>query len=459
MRNRNTYILPLIAFLLLAVSCRHQKVENNTVSTPIDLKNIISSDTLRIATMYGSTSYFLFRDELMGFDYEMAGNLAKHLHINLKISVAKTEAEMFEWLADRKVDIVCSNIIETNELKKRFFFVLPQAESYQVLVQNMGANAVSEVTELEDKTIYVKENSIFHQRLKSLNDEIGGSIKIEIAPDSLSDDDLIDMVAENKIKYTLAYHSTALLHKSYYRGLDCRMPISFDQQNGWLVRKESRNLKRAIESWVKLEETVQTQSDLYKKYWLKSPFFALRSVAIPKGAISPFDRMFRKYASVIDWDWRLLASVAFHESRFDSQQSSWAGACGLMQLMPRTAANFGLDRHSVFDPELNIEAGVQYIKSLNMTFRQVENKEERILFILAAYNSGPAHILDAMALARKFGKNSHIWFNNVELFLVKKSEPQFYNDPVVKYGYFRGKETVRYVKNTMDTYEKYCKNK
>jgi len=130
-----------------------------------------------------------------------------------------------------------------------------------------------------------------------------------------------------------------------------------------------------------------------------------------------------------------------------------------MQLMPRTAANFGLTRKTVLNPEKNIEAGVQYIKSLNLSFRKVENKDERIKFILAAYNSGPAHVLDAMALAKKHGKNPQIWFNNVEYFLIKKSEPEFYNDPVVKYGRFRGKETVAYVVNTLETYEKYSSKK
>ena len=459
MLNKKTYILLSFSILLLAVACKHQKVENTVASTPIDLKNIVSSDTLRVATMYSSTSYFLFRDETMGFDYEMANNLANHLHVNLKITIAKTESEMFQLLKNRKVDIVSYNIIETKELKKQFNFVLPQPESYQVLVQNMSAHSVSDVTELEGENVYVKENSIYHQRLKALNEEIGGTINIVFAADSLTEDDLIDMVADNKINFTLAYHNTALLHKVDSRRLDCRMPVGFEQHNGWLVRKESRNLKNAIEKWENTEDSKQNQADLFKKYWEKSPFFALRRVTIPKGAISPFDRFFKKYAGIIDWDWHLLASVAFHESRFDSQTRSWAGAAGLMQLMPRTAANFGLNSKTIYDPELNIEAGAQYIKSLNMSFRRIENKEERIKFILAAYNSGPAHILDAMALAGKYGKNPHIWFNNVEYFLLKKSEPQFYNDPVVKYGYFGGKETTRYVRNTLETYEKYSKKR
>lgn len=439
------------------MACQQTKVESTVVTAPIDLKQIVSSDTLRIATMYGSTSYFLFRDELMGFDYEMAQNLANTLHVNLKISIASSDTEMFKWLSEKKVDLVSYPIIETKELKSQFSFVLPQPQSYQVLVQTLGVNSVSDVTELEGDSIHVRKNSIFHQRLKALNDEIGGTINIVISPDSLTDGDLIDMVAENKIKFTLAYRNTAQLYKSYHRELDCRMPIGFAQRNGWLVRNESENLKRMIETWEKTTDVQELQIDLRKKYWERSPYFSLRRVTIPKGSISPFDHYFRKYATAIGWDWRLMAAVAFHESRFDSQQTSWAGASGLMQLMPRTAANFGLNRQTVFNPELNIEAGSQYIKSLNMTFRKVENVDERIKFILAAYNCGPAHIIDAMALAQKYGKNPHQWFNNVEYFFLKKNEPEFYNDPVVKYGYFSAKSTAGYVKSTLKTYEKYRK--
>ena len=458
MQHKYSYFLLLFVIIPLN-SCFHKKQETIQAPVSTDLQDIIKSDTLRVATLYGSTSYFLFRDELMGFDYEMVENLANYLHVNLKISIARNETEMARMLQSRQVDLIAYNLIETRQLKQFFDFVLTQSESYQVLVQNIGSNALSDVTELAGKTVYVTPNSIFQSRLESLNDEIGGMIKIITAADSLCVDDLIDMVADKKIDYTLAYHNVAQLHKNYQKNLDCRMSVGFDQRNGWLIRNTSRELKKVIDKWEKLSETESLQSDLFSKYWEKSPYFVMKKVKIPKGAISPYDNYFKKYAKQIDWDWRLLASVAFHESRFDSSQTSWAGAAGLMQLMPRTAANFGLDKATIFNPEQNIEAGVQYIKSLNLSFRKIENKDERIKFILAAYNSGPAHILDAMALANKYGKNPHVWFNQVEFFLLKKNDPEFYNDPVVKYGYFGGKETARYVHNTLDTYEKYLRRK
>lgn len=437
----------------------HKKKETLAVIASTDLKEILKSDTLRVATMYGSTSYFMFRDETMGYDYEMVSNLAKYLKLNLKISIAKDEREMVRLLEQRKVDIVAYNLIETKDLKKRFNYVLPQTASYQVLVQNMGVNALSDVTELAGKTVYVKDSSIFHKRLMALNDEIGGTINIILAADSLSNSDLIEQVANKKIDYTLAYYNTAMLYKSYYKRLDCRMPVGFKQHNGWLIRKESNELYKTINHWESLPKPQQTQFKLFSKYWEKSPYFALRKIKIPRGAISPFDELFKKYAPLINWDWRLLAAVAFHESRFDASEVSHAGARGLMQLMPRTASNFGLNRSTILDPESNIEAGVQYIKSLNLSFHKVENRDERIKFILAGYNSGPAHIFDAMALASKYGKNPYVWFNHVEYFLLKKNEPEFYKDPVVKYGFYRGNVTARYVQNTLDTYQKYLKRK
>ena len=457
-RNRNTIILLVVTIFFFA-SCVQKNTEKLSYPVSNDLKEIIKSDTLRVATMYGSTSYFLYRDELMGFDYEMAENLANFLHLNLDISIATSENEMAQWLLENKVDVVAYNVPQTKELKKNFSFVLPQSESYQVLVQNVGANSLSEVTELAGKTVYVKENSVFYDRLAALNEEIGGTIKIVVADDSISNDDLIDMVAEHKINYTLAFHNVALLHKSYSKTLDCHMSVGFDQHNGWLIRKNSHNLKKIIEKWENLPITEQIQSTLFNKYWEKSPYFALRKIKIPKGSISPYDHYFKEYAPQINWDWRLLAAVAYEESEFDPSTQSWSGASGIMQLMSRTASDFGLDRNTVLDPEKNIEAGVQYIKSLNFAFNRVQNKEERIKFILAAYNCGPAHILDAMALARKFGKNPHIWYNQVEYFLLKKSEPAFYNDPVVKYGYYRGNVTVKYVRRTLNTFEKYKNRK
>lgn len=451
----------IFAIILFVIACKFTTIKNSPSANENKLtdKVFFPKDTLHVVTQYSATSFFIYRDEKMGYDYEMAVNLAKHFHLVLKVYPANTDEEMITMLRNKQVDLAIYNTIETKELKNEFNFICPQEDSYLVLVQMMGRDAISDPTELIGKEIWVKENSIQDFRLKSLNDEVGGGIIIKYAEDSVNTDNLMQDVADKKIKYTLSYRQKALLQKTFNPRLDCRIPIGFMQKNGWLIRKSETRLTDSIKSWYNLPATKRLADNLYGKYWEKNPYFAFKKIHIPKGAISPYDIFFKKHASEIGWDWRLLAAVAFAESGFDNSLVSWAGARGLMQLMPQTARDFGVDASNITDPEKSIEAGVEYIKSLNMIYRKIEDKDERIKFILASYNSGPAHILDAMALAEKYGKNPHIWFDNVEYYLAKKNDPQFYKDPVVKYGIFRAKETLRYVPNVLNTYEKFLERK
>lgn len=456
-RKNHIYIL-FVAVIVFCLSCTDKNGQTDA-STEADLETILKNDTLRVGTIAGPVSYFQYRDETMGFDYELAQNLADSLKLNLKVVEAKSKKELTELLADRKIDIAAYNFQQTKALKNQFQFVLPLDDSYQVLVQPLNIKTFTNTYDIKDVTVTVAPGSVCEKRIEQLNAETGNKFTVVQSDDKFTQEELIEQVANRKIAYTVADVKVARLYKSYYNKIDVRLQISFFQRNGWLIRKESENLHKAIDQWAASPDNELLISNLNYKYLRNSLYFAQRKIKIPKGAISPFDHLFKKYAKEINWDWHLLAAVAFHESRFDSTQVSWAGAAGIMQLMPRTASNLGLNRKNIMNPEKNIEAGVQYIKSLNLTFSKIENKQERIKFILASYNSGPAHILDARALAEKYGKNKDVWFGHVETFLLKKSEPEFYNDEVVKYGRFRGRETVNYVEKTLATFEKYKSRK
>ena len=443
----------LVLAVMLFVSCNRNSGPEASVLAKAD--SIPTGDTLHVGILSGPVSYFLFRDEMMGYDLELAQNLADSLKMNLKVSEAKTPDELINFLADGTIDIAATALQQTKALKKQFDFVFPNEDSYPVLVQRLNISTIGSVLELKDKKVVLPAGTQYDVQMQLLNEDTGNAFEIEIAPDSLNQEDLIEMVANGKIDYTVAEVKVARLYKSYYKKLDVRLPLGFSQRNGWLLRKDNECLRRYIEKWSVTNEMELLKTNLAYKYLRNSYYFNQKKVRIPKGAISPYDHLFKKFAPEIKWEWQMLAALVFHESRFDSAQVSWAGASGLMQLMPRTAANFGLSRRNIFNPESNIEAGVQYIKSLNLTFSKIEDKHERIKFILASYNSGPAHVLDARALAAKYGKNPDIWFDNVEIFLLKKSDSKYYNDPVVKYGRFRGRETVAFVQKILSTHEKY----
>jgi membrane-bound lytic murein transglycosylase F len=150
----------------------------------------------------------------------------------------------------------------------------------------------------------------------------------------------------------------------------------------------------------------------------------------------------------------LLAAVIYQESRFINKDESWAGARGLMQLMPETAEKFGASNPD--DPKQNIKAGVGYLKYLDTYWaKEITDQDERLKFVLASYNVGLSHVIDARKLAEKYKKSSVLWDDNVEYYLLKKSDPVYYRDPIAPAGYCKCEEPVNYVKNVLETYEEY----
>ena len=172
------------------------------------------------------------------------------------------------------------------------------------------------------------------------------------------------------------------------------------------------------------------------------------------GRISAYDALFRKYADTAGVDWRLLAAMGFVESGFDSNLVSWAGARGIMQIMPSVAQAHGVSPGALVNPETSVKLATELMASLETSLaKHVPDPAERQLFKLASYNSGIAHILDGIALARKYGMDPQKWYGNVEKAVLMKSRPEYYNDPVVKYGYFRGRQTTEYVRKVTEFYK------
>jgi membrane-bound lytic murein transglycosylase F len=173
-----------------------------------------------------------------------------------------------------------------------------------------------------------------------------------------------------------------------------------------------------------------------------------------QGVLSHYDHFFQEYASVARCDWRLLAAQCYQESTFDPHARSFAGACGLMQIMPSTAHELGLPEDKIWDPESNIAAAAKYIRQLDYHFRDIRNSAERRKFVLAAYNGGMWHVRDAMSLTEKFGGDPRRW-NDVSEYVRKLATPEFFNDSVVKYGYMRGSETADYVSRIHSRWAQY----
>lgn len=441
-----------------------------TQPVPFGLQEILERKKLIAITENSSTSYFIYKGQPLGFEYELLELFAKHLGVELEIVLAEDLDKVIDLLNSGKGDIIAANYTITARRQGLIAFTNPIMLTRQVLVQRLPEkhqrmnydeirkNLVRDPIELTGKEVYVRKNSAFYSRLKHLSEEIGAHIQIVEADGSLETEELIEMVANGEIDYTIADENVARLNKSFYPNIDISVPVSFNQKIAWGLRNNAPNLLDTLNSWLDSIQKANDFHSIYLKYFKARSDHALRVQSefssLKGGGISEYDALVKVAAKSIDWDWRMLSAVIYQESKFDPNAKSWTGASGLMQMIPETAAKYGVDSTSIFDPAANITAGTKYLGWLsNFWLDKVEDPEQRQKFVLASYNVGLGHIIDARALAEKLNYDSKVWDENVENCLLLKSKPKYYNDPVVKMGYCRGEEPYRYVKNVITRFE------
>ena len=447
--TRHFFNAALLAATLLSVTACHNG-SGNTDAHKLP-------DTLRVVTLYGPTSYFIYRDEPMGYDYTLVDSLAKQKGMVLDLTVTKSLSAAIAMLDSGKVDLIAYDVPITEHYKQFAIPCGPENITSQVLVQQKehGVPTIMDITELIGKDVYVEKDSKYFRRLENLNEELGGGINIlEVDTDTLITEDLIQMVSENKIPLTVVDSDIAQLNRTYFPDLDIDLPVSFGQRGAWAVAPDKKWLGDSIDAWFAQAAPQRINNELLKQYFEQTKYKPTVKFDFGKGYISNYDNIFKKYAPQIGWDWRLMAAQAFVESRFKPNARSWVGARGLMQIMPRTARGYNTKVSELGKPEVSVRVASQLLKDLDRYLKNlVPNDKERLKFVIAAYNVGIAHVYDAIALAKKYGYNPQVWDDNVEKAILMKMNPKYYNDPVVRYGYCRGTETVAYVKGITDFYD------
>ena len=446
-------VILLLLFLFTLSSCNSNKPDPTG-----DLPGIIQNGEINILTLSGSMSYFTYKGESKGYEYELISSFAENLNLKVNIHLAENETRLKEMLVNGEGDLIAYNIPVTNKGKKMIKYCGREVVNKQVLIQrsNKGDTILKDVTDLIGKEVWVIHDSKYHRRLKNLNDELGGGINIRIIEkDTITVEDLIEMVSDGEIPYTISDDDMAKLNKTYHQNINTSLLISHTQRSSWAVRKKSPELAEAIDKWFEDYENAPQYQKIIKRYFEMSKMPGDEPApVISSTQISIFDHFFKVHSQKLNWDWRLLASICFQESKFYTDLVSWAGASGLMGLMPVTAERFGVPIEQIYEPEENIRAASEFIKWLDRMYSYIENEDERIKFVLAAYNSGPGHVNDAQALAEKYGKNPSEW-KDVDEYIKLKRLPEYYNDPVCKAGYFRGMETSNYVRCVVERWRYY----
>jgi membrane-bound lytic murein transglycosylase F len=465
----------IVLLIVLCLSCKSEKTtkslekEGLTPEISKDLDGILEDGVLKVSTLYSATSYFLFKGEPLGFEYELLSKFAEYLNVELKIVVANDINNLIPNLKRAKVDLIGYGLTVIKDRQEEVSFSDYLYLNHQVLVQRKPTNwrrmklheidamLIRDAIELDGKVISIRENTSYRKRLIHLSDEIGGTIKIDLIDGETSTGEIIEMVVDGNIKFTVADNNIANIVASTSPILDVRVPVSFSQKNAWVTRKNSPKLLKALNTWLREFKTKSDYNVLYTKYFknerafrkrVKSEFYSLNS-----NSISQYDKLVKEKSKTINWDWRLLSALIYQESRFDAKAKSWVGAGGLMQMMPATAEEVGVKNR--FNAEDNLTGGTTYLRTLFDRFNYVKDEAQRIKLTMASYNCGYSHVIDAQNLSEHRGLDRNKWDNNVEKMILALSLRKNYTNPIVKYGYVRGKEPVTYVKQIFERYQHY----
>lgn len=445
MKFNRMYWLPICAAIIAAVGVAVSACSSRTG------KSGLGSDTVNVVTLYSPASYFVYRDTTMGYDYELMEAVAKNNGFAVNWIVANSLDEAIAMIDSNKAMIIASEVPQTPEYSKQVRLCGPKNKIEHVLVQPPGDTVIVDVNQLAGQMVYVEKDSKSMAALEKVNKELGGTINIRpVDPDSLATEDMLAAVARGDLHLAIVDSETARLNKTYYPDLAISLAISEPEIARWAVKKDNKNLALRIDAWFDEPVNVPQQQDIIRKYFesLKNQPISGASFdrQFKNGYASPYDHLYRQHTNESVWDWRLLAAQGYTESRFDSTARSWAGATGVMQIMPKTARDFGLKKSEMTIPSRSIETAVKILDAYdNIMATVIRDPIERQKFVMASYNAGPGHVLDAIRLAKKYGLDEQKWDDNVEKAMLMKMNRKYYRDPVVRYGYSRGRETVDYV--------------
>ena len=466
MKKKTLVILGIIVSFCLLSSCKNtnnstnittEEAESETPQQPEDtltvFEHIQERGVLVAVTNCSEINYNMYNSHPAGFAYELLKGFCDTYDLRLEMMVNDNMDSCFSMLDSGKVDVVATGLGLSRPLINNYLLTKPIFSQKSVLVQRTSKKnqLLHSPLDLAGKTVHVTKGLHSAAILEQLSEEIGDIIYV-VECDTLNPIELMRMVNEKQIDYTVVDEYIANMASINLNGLDTKFTVSTEQPIGWVVKGQDNDssLQNAVNEWI--DDAKQKHLKNVMLRYIKNGKYISARREESNYRLSKFDGAIKKTAKKIGWDWRLLAALIYQESRFNVDLESEKGAYGLMQLMPAVMKKYGVTYNS--SPEEQLAAGGRLITHLDKSLKnKVADSLERVKFVLAAYNAGLGHVYDAQRLAQKYGKAPDLWEDNVDYFILNKSK--YRNDTCCKNGYLRGKETYRFVEEIMDRYYHY----
>lgn len=424
--------------------------EHHTVADePSEIRDwaaIQASGQLRLLTISSPVTHYLWRGERLGFEYELVRKFAEAQGLDLSVIVARDHPELVEGLLAGRGDLVAAGWVETPaRAAEGLVFTRHYLDIRETFVT--AGEPITRLADLAGRKITVPEATSYVATLNRLEGDF------ESEQSELSSHAILEAIAEGVLDVTLVDSHRAELAATFEPRLTLGLALEPSMQLVWAVGPERHDLKAQLDAFLNAGYRGLEFNSLYNKYFVNRRRQAhQREHRVTGEQLSEYDALVRPLAEAEDFDWRLIIAQMYQESTFDPETVSFAGARGLMQVMPRTAEELGVDPTQLVEPEVGIDAGVRYLAWSRERFPDLPPGEQ-IWFALASYNAGYGHVRDGRRLARQLGLDGSLWFGHVEEAMRKLSEPEYASRAA--HGYVRGSEVTRYVSDIRSRYRGY----
>ena len=467
-------VLPLLIFSILFTSCKEKdRKSSSTYSSqsitnyePIerDFQEIKNGGVLRMITYYSSNTYFLNQGIEVGFEYELLREFARENDLALEVIIVGADENPFDLLNQGIGDVIAANYTITPERRTAANFTRPYNIVDQLVVFSADQpERPKTIPELVDSNIpiSVRINSSYYFRLMDLIEE-GYDLVIDPISEGVDTEALLVQVANGNVVATVADDNMFHAANRYMEGLLSGPTIAESDTIAWAVRSNAPDLEDRMNRYLYkhfrfTEDRERPRRSTFLNILRRKYFEESRQMAEyynPEwqyqtiGIISPYDEIVRQVAESEGLDWLLLTAMIAQESGFNPHSKSWAGAVGLMQIMPQFVET---PYEELYDEVTNIRVGARIIREHLDHYAYLDSTNQ-ISFALATYNVGLGHMADARRLVMDRNRNPNEW-SEVSDALLRLMQRRYYQD--ARYGFARGIEPVRYVEEILNRYRTY----
>ena len=419
-----------------------------------DLDGMIERRLVRILVPYSKTFYFLDRGQARGAVHDAGMELQKWLNSKYGnktmpirvIFIPTSRQHLFQELLDGNGDIIAGNLTITPQRQKLVDFTNPISRTInELVVTGPASRDLQTLEDLAKEPLYVRQSSSYFEHLKKLSKQMNLNLNIVPADEALEDEDLLEMVNAGLLPLAIVDSHKAAFWAQILNDVTIREDLTINQGGkiAWALRKQSPKLLAELNDFIRTEGSRKGLANmLLKRYLVSTRHLSRATDEIELEKFDALQELFRKYADMYKLDDLLLLAQGYQESRLDQSTRSRAGAVGIMQILPSTAASEQvLIEHVDTDVERNIHAGAKYMRHLLDTYLSDSgiDQKNRLLLGLAMYNAGPGNVKKMRRQAIAMGLDQNVWFNNVEHAAAQ----------------LIGRETVQYVSNIYKYYLSY----